>query len=364
MEKEANGSSPSTELGMESTASGPAIWEQIELSESYLVCSMYEEAASLASSILKPLSQHSQHLEADGDRFELYDMSESAGMVLVQSLKQLGRTSEILNELKSLFASVATIPVQVLLTGVCFYISEGHSLGIQEFLEEFLGSWSFVDEQYYVLASTEKFADNAKRSAEHFVLGVDKYLEVVEVYVLKLLGTVLNDVKLATSWVETAELPEDRRQVLLRRLHSLHSVKATNSPQGSLSSSLEDNYDVEQIAVPAGYPKSRYGGTVKKQTVFNLSKKLEPCVWWFRTITLKFGSARVVISNGKIVSGFLILLIYYVLRRKQATIKRTIQRQALTMKNALVDLWQLAFSYQVNPLAAVQPLAAATQGGR
>ncbi|KAB2612211.1 hypothetical protein D8674_042011 [Pyrus ussuriensis x Pyrus communis] len=157
-------------------------------------------------------------------------------------------------------------------------------------------------------------------------------LQVADVYVLELLGTILNDVELATS--------EDRRQVLLRRLHSLHSVKATNSSQGSLD-----------------------GETAKKQTVFNLSKKLEPCVWWFRTVTLKFGSARVVISNGKIVSGFLILLVYYVLRRKQATLKRIMQRQALTRKKALVDLWQLAFSYQVNPLAAVQPLAAATQGG-
>ncbi|KAM0956331.1 hypothetical protein ACFX2A_025122 [Malus domestica] len=48
MENEANGSSSSTELGMESTASGLAIWEQIELSESYLVCSLYEEAASFS----------------------------------------------------------------------------------------------------------------------------------------------------------------------------------------------------------------------------------------------------------------------------------------------------------------------------
>lgn len=38
-------------------------------------------------------------------------------------------------------------------------------------------------------------------------------------------------------------------------------------------------------------------------------------------------------------------------------------RQATTAKKALVDAWQLAFSVQVNPLAAVQPLPAATRGG-
>ncbi|MCI78539.1 putative 3-phosphoinositide-dependent kinase, partial [Trifolium medium] len=34
----------------DSSESEAAIWKQIHLSESYLVCSMYEEAASLASS--------------------------------------------------------------------------------------------------------------------------------------------------------------------------------------------------------------------------------------------------------------------------------------------------------------------------
>lgn len=50
---------------------------------SYLVCSMYEEALELASSVLKRISQ-------DKIGFE-NDMLEAAGMVLVQSLKELGR---------------------------------------------------------------------------------------------------------------------------------------------------------------------------------------------------------------------------------------------------------------------------------
>ena len=38
-------------------------------------------------------------------------------------------------------------------------------------------------------------------------------------------------------------------------------------------------------------------------------------------------------------------------------------RHAQYMKKAVVDLWQLAFSYQVNPLAAAQPLPSSTPGG-
>ncbi|KAK9922676.1 hypothetical protein M0R45_031130 [Rubus argutus] len=353
-----------SKMEMGSKGPNPATWEEIENSESYLVCSMYEEAASLASSILKRLSEHSSDFEASDDHFELYDMLESAGMVLVQSLKELGRTPEILNELKLLFASIPAIPVQVLLTGVCFYISEGHSVGIQEFLEVFLSGWSFVDGKCYVRVGKEDYADYTKRYDGHFVLGVDKYLEVVEVYILKLLGTILNDVDLATSWVENAKIPEDTRQVLLRRLHSLHSIKATNASHGSFSSLLVDNHeDHSSEGCPnAKYPQNR--DTAKKQAVLNLSKRLEPCLWWFHTITLKFGNARLVVSNGKIALGCLILLMSYVLQRKRATLKRIVQRQAMSMKNALIDLWQLAFSYQVNPLAAVQPLAAAARAGQ
>lgn len=51
---------------------------------------MYEEAASLASSILKRLRNDNEGIEA-GEDVEFYDMLESTGMVLVQSLKELGR---------------------------------------------------------------------------------------------------------------------------------------------------------------------------------------------------------------------------------------------------------------------------------
>nr|GMD64834.1 protein APEM9 [Ipomoea batatas]GME06885.1 protein APEM9 [Ipomoea batatas] len=51
--------------------------------------------------------------------------------------------------------------------------------------------------------------------------------------------------------------------------------------------------------------------------------------WWFRTITLKFGNTSI------------------------------IRKQASSVKKALSDLCELAFSYQVNPLAAVQSLPTA-----
>ncbi|KAK9989598.1 hypothetical protein SO802_029837 [Lithocarpus litseifolius] len=342
--------------------SNPSIWEEIERSESYLVCSMYSEAESLASSILKRVCKYDDKsiVEVGEDDVGFRDVLESTGMVLVQSLKALGRTSEILNQLKLLYVSVTAIPVQVLLTGACFQISDGSSFGVREFLEEFLSKWNCVDERYYVLVGAEANLDCMARSERHYILGVYEYVEVVEVYAVTLLATVLQDMHLAISWV------------LLRKLHSLHSLKATNLSQGSsplpadnhdghLSSQKELNVsEGSQKALKATYPPNQ--GNVTKQEVLKLSERMEPYFWWFRTITFKFGNARLVISNGKIMLGCLILLMFYVLRRKKAALKRTVTRQALFLKGALVDLWKLAFSYQVNPLAAVQPLATATRG--
>ncbi|KAB1212056.1 hypothetical protein CJ030_MR5G024628 [Morella rubra] len=360
---------------MAATGSNRAIWEEIELSESYLVCSMYEEAASLASSTLKRLCCDNEITCTEaGEDVEFYDMLDSTGMVLVQSLKGLGRTSEILNQLKLLYISVSSIPVQVLLTGTCFQISENSSFGVREFLEEFLSKWSFVDEQYYVLLGAEENADRRTRCGAHSILQVDEYLEVVEVYVMKLLATILNDLNSAISWVEKASIPEEKRQLLLRKLHSLHSLKVTNLSKGS-SPSPGDNHDarlssLKELNVSEGSPKALKAKfqpkqeNVTKQAVSKLTERVEPCIWWFRTITFKFGNAQLVVSNRKIVLGCLLLLMCQLLRKKKAALKRIAGKQVMLLKKAVTDFWQLAFSYQVNPLAAVQPLAAATRGGQ
>ena len=121
------------------TDAAAAIWKEIEASEryvtefhthqsshyiniwiwccicSYLVCSMYEEAAQLASSVLERL-RHSHH-DIDRD-----DMLESSAMVLLQAFNQLpSKTPHILNQLTLYFVSPKAIPSRLLLTGsLCF----------------------------------------------------------------------------------------------------------------------------------------------------------------------------------------------------------------------------------------------------
>ncbi|KAL4312145.1 hypothetical protein GQ457_01G049180 [Hibiscus cannabinus] len=352
-----------------------AIWAEIERSDSFMVCSMYEEAVSVASSIIKKMGRPNLSVDDDDDDFEfdLYEAMEAAGMVLVQSLKQLSRTSTILNELKTLFVSVEAIPVQVLLTGVCFQISEDSTLGAKEFLEEYISKWRYVDGHYYVLASAERSLNFEEGSDSYFVLGADKYIQVVELYAVMLLGTVSNGVDLAISWVEQAALPEKNRQELLRRLHSLYSTKVTHLSQGecsSLSHSPLANHESHPSAkgpnVPEGTPrglKASYlinGEKDSKQSNLKLYRQSHGLLSWFRNITLKFGNHQMVIPNGKILIACLILFAYYIIRRKGVSLQRIVKRQALFVKKSLVDLWELAFSFQVNPLAAIQPLTAAS----
>lgn len=84
---------------------------------------------------------------------------------------------------------------------------------VRESLEEFLSMWECVDDEHYIRASTEKDLDNMVGYGGPASIEVDKYLEVVEVYVVTLLAVLQRDLNFAISWVEKASLPEQKRQV-------------------------------------------------------------------------------------------------------------------------------------------------------
>lgn len=359
-------------MTMDGGAASPT-WEGIELSERYLVCCMFQEAASLSSSIIEQLvEKNGKTNEFVEDNCELGDMLESAAMVLVQSSKELGRTSEILKQLKVLFGSVTAIPAQVFLTGVCLQIPEGPSAEVQEILEEFVRKWRYVDGKYYTVASMETDVPYMEEFSNQISLGVDKYLEIIELYVITFLGRILGNLDLAISWVEKSAVPEEKKQDLLRRLHSMNTLKLGSSSQSSAlplqidecttdSTSLIEEKSCNETANILEHKDQSKGENTTKQSLMEFSRRRTP-FWWFRTITLKFGSSHLVLSNGSIFLGFLAALVYYIVRRKQASLWSVLKRQASSTKKALVDFWQLAFSYQVNPLAAVQPLPPATHG--
>ncbi|GFP82164.1 hypothetical protein PHJA_000359700 [Phtheirospermum japonicum] len=337
------------------------IWEEIDFAENYLVCCMFDEAAALASSILRRLLQNCNRGSEVSEDFENEwgDMVESAGMVFVQSLNQLLRASEILKELKLLFGSLNAVPVQVFVTGVCFQMSEGLLTSVQGSLEEFLNNWMFMDDRYYPLSGADDSVSDTERSSFMLSIGVDEYLEVVELYVITYLATTLKDTDLAISWVEKANLPTDKRQELLRRLQSMNSSISPQLPD-ELSGDQKSVNELHQKDVESKHLSPGMNITAKDE-ILKLSRQRVPCFWWFRTIRLKLGNTEIVLPSGKLLLASLLLLMYYFTRKKQAALKRVVAEKAGSIKKALLDLWQLAFSYQVNPLAAVQSLPTATR---
>lgn len=116
----------------------------------------------------------------------------------------------------------------------------------------------------------------------------------------------------------------------MRRLHSMHSFKSTNLSQTSLAQSPPNNNEacsLTELHACLGSPKALKDKHLDKKSnlkevILQLSERIEPCFWCFRAINLKFGTAQFVMSSGKIMLGCLIVLIYYVFRKKQASVKR------------------------------------------
>ena len=108
----------------------------------------------------------------------------------------------------------------------------------------------------------------------------------------------------------------------------MQSLKAASLSKSSSSSLLKDDCNAHlssleepkksrasEAALNPGYHQD--GESANRESVLT-----KPCFWPFRTMTLKFGSTRLVISTGRIVLSCLLVLIYYLLRRKLATLKR------------------------------------------
>ncbi|WZZ42211.1 hypothetical protein YC2023_038470 [Brassica napus] len=226
------------------------IWGEVERSESYLVCSMYEEAESLSSSILKQTLGNIDVLseEALGDHQLFHDMLESAGMVLVQSLPGVDSPGQL----------------------------------------KMLEKGGYLD-NHYILDDAKL---NAKGLHGNISLGIDEYMEAVELYTFGVLAKDTKDMGLAVSWVEKAALPEETRQGLLRRLHSLLSLKSANVPEAT---SFEENssYDVVNNNKSLANDEVDY--------VLKLSKQHEP--WSSRPLSLRLGNTRFSISRGKVALG-------------------------------------------------------------
>lgn len=328
-----------------------------------MICSMFKEAVSLASSVLRQL--HCASRDDDGTQTsEMSDMLESAGMVLVQSLKESGRTQEIFAELEVVFGSVDAIPGQVFVTGASMQLSEGLTYSLRPILEQFLGAWKFVD-GYVIFSGHFNEKSSSERGNKHLSLDMERYMDVIDIYVIQLLAVGLKKVDLAISWTKKTELPDEKRQDLLRRLHSLSVIYSSQRIPKKIS--INGVSDTELASKKEGFvgndkTRNRMGESRSK---FSTAKTIWLFFGPFSLANIDLPFACSLLRLGKLTAwGSLGIFVCYILQRKHMMLKRLALRLVYSTRRALIDAWRLAFTVQVNPLAAVQPLTSVPQGSR
>uniref|UniRef100_A0A0D9WTU6 Uncharacterized protein n=1 Tax=Leersia perrieri TaxID=77586 RepID=A0A0D9WTU6_9ORYZ len=363
---------------MGTSAQEPDLWKQIDDAEHYLVIGLFEQAVSTALSVSSQV--HLVAMENSRDHDELLEMLELAGMVLVQALKELKRTSEMFIQLKTIYGSVASIPSKIFITGATMQMAAGSGSDLRPIFEEYLAKWKYTDDQLYVLNEGKNSSSNELLVAS--VMSPEQYFEVAELYTVTFLSVVSHETEIAISWTEKAELTEQDRQELLTKLRALQSVannKSTNLG-AELPESTERNLSASQngSTSPAheDAPKSSapmYNGSVHgvrkalpkfiQPSSQRVTNQYDLLFWWFHSFRIKIGKIHVVLPSGKVMFLFSLLFsTMYILRRKGAAMKRTALQQVSSLRRGFLDAVQLAFSTQMNPLAAVQQAPQAPRG--
>lgn len=353
------------------------LWEEIEQSERYLVSCMYEEAASSSSSVLRKLwgitsielecSRHEPTLEIgfvkenDIDNgikeeynMEVNDMLEAAAMVFIQAYKHTN--------------------------SVCLQVHEGESLVAQDTLEEFFEGWIFSQgELCYILLEVERRKSPWGRIWTCSHLSREKYMQIIELYTLSVLVKGLKNAQLALNWLKKADLSEEERQDIGLKIRSAVSIKEANYDTGPKqeASKSKDHLlnNVETGVLQMGkasiesnkHTKSTEtcGTLEQNQAVSRMSRLLESLSLWFPTIHLRLGNLHIAMPWRNIIFIFgTMFLLAYGLKRKREFVKRNLRKRLGALRRTLIDFWQLAFSVQVNPLAAVQPLPSSPHIGR
>ncbi|KAL6603264.1 hypothetical protein ACP70R_043625 [Stipagrostis hirtigluma subsp. patula] len=357
---------------MGDSAQESGLWKQIDDAEYYLVTGSFEQAISTVLSVSDQI--RADALDTSHDDSEVIEILESAGMVLVQALKELRRTSEIFAQLKMMFGSVASVPVRVFLTGATMQMAAGSVSDLRPIFEEYLAKWRYMNNEVYVLNGGEDSPSSGFLVTS--VMSIEQYFEVAELYTVTFLSIVTQDSEAAISWAEKAELTDQGRQNLLKKLHELQSAanKRSSPAKGEKqkterSISTSTNGSAPSVNEDAQNTVPVYDGLKKdpvKSTLPSIQRvpdQFDPLFWWFHSVRLKFGNIHIVLPSGKLMLIFSLLFsTIYVLRRKTAGLKRTMFQHASSLRRAFFDALQLAFSVQMNPLAAVQQVPQAPRG--
>eukprot|EP00250_Pteridium_aquilinum_P024379 c28993_g1_i1 orf=685-1902(-) len=372
------------------------LWAHIDEAERHLICSQYDEAAELSATLLRELSEvqvFPGHLEGTHsfiDLDEVEDMIESAGMVSIQAYSESGRSSKILIDLESIFGSLAKIPSSLFLSGVCLQISAGFYAEAKVSLESFLDHWAFTS----LCAESCMFKPSSEQSHKSLCLKPKEYIQMSKLYSVQVLGKGLKTIDAAMRWVDKADIPTDIKQDLKEELKRVslgfdrkdsrdlvihYKVTEGTAKAGACVDSFFNNPAISEGVELKD--KNLVGKQAcKEDNVQSLGRTFHFCSptmkflsgWMTSSVNCSMYSSRwqkvlaVFHQKKALFSGAAMVFLLIALHKQRSKLSRVLAglgRVSMNFSRAifvmLFDFWQLAFSVQLNPLAAVQPLPSA-----
>ena len=104
------------------------------------------------------------------------------------------------------------------------------------------------------------------------------------------------------------------------------SSSVTSSSQTSLYKPefLKDQtpYNAHQKDNAPGFPTHEQNNNTAKAEILKLSRNRVPYFLWFPTFSVKLGNVQLSIPSGKFLLASLLLIMFYITRKKQVMLKR------------------------------------------
>jgi hypothetical protein len=278
------------------------------------------------------------------------------------------------------------------LNRVCLQISAGVLLAAHAALEEFLAVWASNNTREvsipvaghlgkYRSAVVVSSSINGE-SSSRMLLTEEKFGGIAEIYVVQVLVKGFRDPKSAVEWIQQANLTQEKRMELLKKVHLTTVTASTNVATSPVASSVS-----AEVATGRNEPAKSAGSLESSdncsEVKLNANRSLAktsalwksfslPDVFFSMRMLLELAVVRLSAASSSrwgylptavhkhraLTIGALMSLFLFLLLRERHYLRRFTIKSLSAIQAGVSDLWQLAFSMQINPLAAVQPLSA------
>ncbi|KAH7289655.1 hypothetical protein KP509_30G013100 [Ceratopteris richardii] len=326
------------------------------------------------------------------DELAVQDMIDAAGMVLLQVYSESGRSSLIFKDVEAIFGSIAKLPPSIFWAGMCLQISarcySEAQLSIETFLKE--RTYSTLEYLYF-----HAFKPASRHYGKSFGLSPERYVQIIDLYCVEVLAKGLGKLSDALQRVAETDLPAGNKQDIIKKLNKL-AVSMDRPADTSLSgypektsrdtseyqkyfskSRVSGSEEINSDATSSKEVIRRFDSDSSLKNIFLLSPIMDYFSGWMSSSSMnrsgvpRWKMAIVTLKQRKLQFGgaaviFIMIAIYrrrYQLSRLFHNLGKAGRLVLSAIFISLRELWDVAFSVQVNPLAAVQPLPSTFYGG-